>query len=77
MKKLDVAHFLGIYQLRLRMHEDRSTNSNEEVKAFMRDFVDTLSKMPLDEEVKILGKSFVDSKGAILATLPLGENKNT
>ena len=75
MKKLDVQHFLGIYQLRMRMQEDGITNPTDGVKQFTKDFVTKLSKMPLEEEVKIEGKSFIDSKGKIIATLPFGKNE--
>ena len=75
MKKLDVQHFLGIYQIRMRMQEDGITNPTDAVKQFTKDFVTKLSKMPLDEEVKIEGKSFVDSKGEIIATLPFEKNE--
>ncbi|CAM1341639.1 hypothetical protein [Tenacibaculum amylolyticum] len=70
MKKLDVQHFLGIYQIRKRMQENGVTNPSNEVKKFTKDFVKKLSEMPLDEEVKIDGKSFIDSKGNIIATIP-------
>ncbi|WP_459209259.1 hypothetical protein [Aquimarina rhabdastrellae] len=75
MKKFDVQHFLGLYQLRLKMQEDRITKSNDDVKQFMKDFIAKLSKMPLDEEVKIIGNSFVNSKGEIIAILPLKKNE--
>ncbi|MFC4635884.1 hypothetical protein ACFO3O_18380 [Dokdonia ponticola] len=71
MKKLDVRHFLGIYRLRKAMQEDGITNPSDEVKIFTREFVDTLSKMPLNEEVRILDYSFLDSKGNIIAELPV------
>ncbi|WP_299768566.1 hypothetical protein [uncultured Dokdonia sp.] len=70
MGKLDVAHFLGIYTIRKGMQEEGVTNPSDEVKQFTRDFVDTLSKMPLDEEIKIMNHSFLDSKGNIIAELP-------
>ena len=75
MKKLDVQHFLGIYQIRQQMQERGITNPSDEIKTFTKDFVLKLSKMPLDEEVKIEGNSFVDSKGGIIATIPSKKNK--
>ncbi|WP_299679480.1 hypothetical protein [uncultured Dokdonia sp.] len=71
MGKLDVAHFIGIYQIRKKMQEDGVTNPSDAVKQFTRDFVDTLSKMPLDEEIKILNHSFLDLKGNVIARLPI------
>ena len=56
MKKLDVQHFLGIYQIRMRMQENGITNPTDAVKQFTKDFVTKLSTMPLNEEVKIEGK---------------------
>ena len=75
MKKLDVKHFLGIYQIRKRMQEDGITNPNEEVKKFTREFVEKLSKLPLDEEIKIENHSFFDSKGNLIAKIPIKENE--
>jgi len=70
MKKLDVKHFLGIYQIRKRMQDDGVTNPSSEVKKFTHDFVEKLSKLPLDEEIKIENHSFFDSKGNLVARLP-------
>lgn len=53
------------------MQEDGITNPSDEVKIFTREFVDTLSKMPLNEEIRILDYSFLDSKGNIIAELPV------
>ena len=70
MSKLDVRHFLGIYQIRMRMQEEGVTNPSPEIKNFTREFVDKLSKLPLDEEIKIENYSFYDSKGNLIATIP-------
>ncbi|MCB0479529.1 MAG: hypothetical protein KDC84_15285 [Crocinitomicaceae bacterium] len=70
MAKLDVQHFLGIYQLRKRMQDDGITNPGNDMKRFTREFVEKLSKMPLEEEVRIEGKSFFDSKENLIVTLP-------
>ncbi len=73
MKKLDVKHFLGIYQIRQRMQEDGVTNPSSEIKDFTREFVEKLSKLPLDEEIKVENHSFFDSKGNLIATIPSTE----
>jgi len=65
----------GIYQIRKRMQKDGITNPNEEVKKFTREFVDKLSKLPLDEEIKIENHSFFDSKGTLIAKIPIKENE--
>ena len=71
MGKLDVAHFLRIYKIRKSMQEEGITKPSDQVKQFTREFVDTLSKMPLDEEIKILNHSFLDTKGNVIAELPI------
>lgn len=71
MKKLDVKHFLDIYQIRKAMQDKGITNPSEEVKEFTREFVAKLSKMPSDEEIKIEGSSFLDSQRNVIATLPI------
>ena len=53
------------------MQDDGITNPSQEIKEFTRDFVEKLSRMPLDEEVKIEGHSFIDSKGQVIATIPI------
>ncbi len=75
MKKFDVEHFLGLYKLRMAMQDDGITHPTEEGRKFTRDFVAKLSKMPLDEEVKVEGRSFIDSKGQIIATIPSPKSK--
>lgn len=52
------------------MQKEGITNPTETVKQFTKDFVIKLSKMPMSEEVKIEGKSFINSNGEIIATLP-------
>jgi len=71
MKKLDVRHFLGIYQLRKKMQDDGITNPSEEVKKFTSEFVEKLSKLPLDEEIKIENHSFFDSSGKLISKIPI------
>ena len=73
MKKLDVAHFLAIYKIRMRMQKSGVTNPTEEVKRFTREFVTKLESMPRDKEVRIINKSFVDSDGNVIAKIPIPE----
>ena len=70
MKKMDVKHFLAVYQMRLKMQQNGKTNPSPEVKDVTIKIVDKLSKLPLDEEIKINGRSLIDSKGNIIATFP-------
>jgi len=76
MKKLDVKHFLGIYQIRLSMQDKEITNPSENFKKWTREFVDKLSKMPPEEEVTIKKHSFLDSKGNIIATFPINSESS-
>lgn len=71
MARLDVKHFLGIYRIRLGMQEKGITTPSWVFKKWTREFVEKLSKMPLDEEMSIYGHSFLDSQGNIVATLPI------
>ena len=75
MKKLDVEHFLGIYQIRKRMQENGVTNPSDEIKKFTREFVEKLLNLPLDEEIKIENHSFFDSKGNLISKIPMNENE--
>jgi hypothetical protein len=75
MKKLDVRHFLGIYQLRKRMQDEGITNPSEEVKNFTREFVQILSNLQMDEEITIEHNSFIDSKGNLILRFPSIENE--
>lgn len=70
MSELDVKHFLGIYRGRKEMQDLGITNPEDAIKEFTAEFVEKLSQMPLDEEVRIEGNSFFDSKGTIIATIP-------
>lgn len=71
MSRLDVNHFLGIYQSRKKMQDDGTANPSKEIKEFTKEFVDKLLKMSLGEEIKIEKHSFIDSKGNIIATAPI------
>ena len=74
MKRLNVAHFLGVYKIRKGMQDAGITNPNDEVKEFTKAFVEKLSTMPMDEEVRIDGLSFLDSRGNIIASFPISQN---
>ena len=70
MKNLDVAHYLKIYKIRKRLQEDGVTNPPPEIKKFVNDFVETLSKMNSSEEIYIENHSFFDSKGNLITKIP-------
>jgi hypothetical protein len=70
MKKFDVAHFLGLYQLRKEMFESGVTNPTPEGKKFIHDLIDKLSQLPLDEEINIKNRCFFDSKGTLIIEIP-------
>ena len=77
MKKLDVEHFLNIYTLRMKMQESGVTNPPEAGKKFTRELVEKLSKLPMDEEIKIIDRTFVNSHGEVILKIPDGlENKS-
>jgi hypothetical protein len=71
MKNLDVRHYLDIYTTRKKMQEEGITNPPEEIKKFVREFVDKLQDYSLDEEIT-LGEngSFFDSKGNLILKVP-------
>lgn len=70
MKKLDVKHFLDIYQTRKKMQEEGITNPSEEIKKFTKEFVEKLLNLPLDEEIKLKNNTFFDSKGNLILKMP-------
>lgn len=72
MKKLDVEHFLSIYKIRMKMQESGVTNPPEAGKKFTRELVNKLSKLPLDEEIKIVNRTFINSNGDIILKIPEG-----
>lgn len=59
---LDVAHYLGIYQIRLRMLEEEVTKPTPEGEIIIRTIVEKLSKMPLDEKIILSDRKMFDSK---------------
>lgn len=74
MAKLDVEHYLDIYKLRQEMQEEGITNPSEEIKKFTRDFVEKLSKMPLNEEIILDKNSFFDSQKRLIIEFPVKED---
>ncbi|MFK6999709.1 hypothetical protein V3Q90_02225 [Flavobacterium oreochromis] len=62
----DVAHYLGIYQIRLRMLEEGVTKPTPEGEIIIRTIVEKLSKMPLDEKIILSDKKMFDSKGNLI-----------
>ncbi len=69
-KSLTVQHVLGIYQIRLRMQEDGTTNPTTEAKEITRTIVDILSNLSLDEKIIIENHMMKDSKGNIIVRFP-------
>lgn len=70
MKRLNVKHYLNIYEGRKRMQESGIIKPHKEIVEFTSNFVDILSKMPLEEELEIRDHSFYDSKGILIASIP-------
>jgi len=71
MGKLDVRHFLDIYETRKLMQEDGITNPPEEIKKFVREFVEKLHTYSLDEEIVLKDSTFYDSKGQFIMKIPV------
>ena len=70
MGELNVEHFLGIYQIRLRMQNDGTTSPTQEVKELTQTIVDKLSKLPLDEEITLENYIMRDARGNIIVEFP-------
>ena len=70
MYKLDVAHYLDIYTARKEMQEKGITNPTEDIKKFVREFVEKLESMPLDEEIILKDSSFLDITGNLIIQFP-------
>ena len=68
---LDVKHFLKLYRTRKSMQDKGLTNPSDKIKSFTSEFVEKLSKMPLDEEIRLENHSFFDSKGNLIAEVPV------
>lgn len=70
MNKLDVKHILGIYQVRLKMQEDGTTNPTQEIKELTRTIVEKLSKIPVDEEIILENSVMKDIRGNVIVEFP-------
>lgn len=71
MGKLNVRHYLDIYIIRKEMQEEGITNPPEEIKIFVREFVEKLQNYSLDEEIVLKENgSFFDSKGTFILKIP-------
>lgn len=64
---LDVAHYLKVYQTRLKMQEEGITDPSPEVKEWTRVFVQKLKSLPRNEPLIIDGKYFLRENGDIIA----------
>lgn len=69
MANLDVRHYLDIYTIRKEMYDSGITNSREEIKEFVKEFIDKLEKLPLDMEI-FLEDSFFDKDGLLIMEIP-------
>ncbi len=70
-RNLTVSHYLGIYQTRKGMQDDGITNPSDEIREFTTEFVEKLSKLPLDDEIIIEGYSFFDMNKNLIAKIPI------
>lgn len=70
MSKLDVQHFLSIYQIRLIMQKDGTTNPTQEIQELTQTIVDKLSKLPLDEEITLDNHIMRDARGNVIVEFP-------
>ena len=69
MKKLDVRHYLDIYQVRKEMQEEGITKPSEDYIKFTNDLVEKLEKMPLDKEIVLKENGFYDVDGNLQSKL--------
>lgn len=70
MKKLDVKHFLGIYQGRQKMYLEGITTPTEEGKRIIDKVVSKLSEMDLSQEIRIENNALLDSHGNVVVQFP-------
>ena len=70
MSDLNVQHYLGIYQMRLKMQEEGISNPTQEFKEITRTIVDKLSKLPLDEKIILDDHKMKDSRGNVIVEFP-------
>jgi hypothetical protein len=73
MKNLDVEHFLNIYTNRKEMQDKGIIYPSKKTKEFTENFVEKLSKMPMNEEIILENNSFFDSKGNLIIEIPICE----
>lgn len=76
MTNLNVEHFLNIYTIRKEMQDEGITNPSKKIKEFTKNFVEKLSKMPMDEEIIIEDNSFFDSKRNLIIKIPIDREMN-
>lgn len=67
MSRLNAQHFLNVFLIRKRLIDEGIANPIPQVKAFIADFVEKLSQMPPDEQVKIENRAYFDSEGNLIA----------
>ena len=70
MKNLDVQHYLDIYTVRKEMQELGITKPREEIKEFVKEFVDKLENLPLDMEIILEDNSFFNTDGFLIMKIP-------
>lgn len=70
MAKLDVKHFFDIYKMRKEMQDEGITNPSPEIKRFTKDFVEKLSRLPLNDEIILKDNSFFDSHDCLIIRKP-------
>ena len=68
---MTVSHYLGAYQIRKGMQDDGVTSPSDDIKEFTAEFVEKLSKLPLDDEIIIEGYSFFDVNKNLIAKIPV------
>lgn len=70
MKNFTVEHYLDIYSTRKELQIKGITNPRKEIQDFVLQFVDILSKLPLDHEIILENDSFYDNNGNLLIKIP-------
>jgi hypothetical protein len=70
MNELDVKHYLGVYQDRMKMQEEGITHPTDEIKRLTREIVKKLSVLPSDEPIVIKDGSLINSRGIVVASFP-------
>ena len=70
MANHDVRHYLDIYTTRKEMQEEGITNPSEPIKKFVRDFVEKLERLPLNDEIILKDGTFFDIHGNLILSIP-------